>query len=296
MTTARALALPRRQGAFFVSLLELTKPKVSRLVLVTMAAGALAAPQPVDWSELLVAMLGTLLVVGAANALNMYLERDTDALMERTRTRPLPSGRIGADTALGFGLGLAGAGLGVLLFASAPLVAALAAMALGLYVLVYTPLKRHTPWALPIGAIPGAIPPLLGWVSVTGGVTPRGLVPFLLLFAWQIPHFHAIALFRQDEYRRAGIQVLPVASGQRAALRAIRRATLALLLVSLIPPLAGLTSYAYLGIVAPAGLCLAFWGAAGSSTRDISKWSRQLFWLTLPHLVLVLGTLILTAS
>src|SRR5262249_24541460 len=142
------------------------------------------------------ALLGTTLVVAGANALNMYLERDVDALMTRTRNRPLPSGRLPAEAALAFGVATSALAIPILTFAVNPLTGGLGAISLIIYVLAYTPLNRRSTSALLVGAVPGAMPPLMGWTAVTGQLDAAGIALFLILFVWQLPHFIAISLFR----------------------------------------------------------------------------------------------------
>src|SRR5262249_46484397 len=162
----------------------------------------------------LLSLTGTALIVAAANALNMWWERDVDALMARTRNRPLPAGRLPADVALAFGLALAAASA-PMLFVVNVATGLLGVVALVSYVAVPPPLKPHPPRALFAGAVPGALPPLLGWSTVTGQVGLGGLLLFAVLFLWQVPHFAAIAIFREKDYARAGLKVVTVQHGER---------------------------------------------------------------------------------
>lgn len=199
----------------------LAKPRVTAIVLLTTAGGAWLAPVHLARGAMVLLLLGTFLIVAGANALNMLLERDTDGLMTRTKDRPLPAGRLSPRTVLWLGVVASVVSLPLLGFGVNATTAFLAALANLLYVLAYTPLKRRTHLALLVGAVPGAIPPLLGWTAATGRVEPGGLVLFAILYFWQLPHFHAIALFRQQEYDRAGLEVMPTARGVRATRRAI---------------------------------------------------------------------------
>ena len=209
--------------------IALSKPGIVAMCLVTSAAGAwLAGAPPSGW--IFVSMLlGTALCVGSANAFNMLIERRSDARMQRTRQRPLPAGRVApwlaATVALVSGL----VGLALLWIAVNPLSALLAALALDTYVLLYTPLKRKTHLALYVGAIPGAIPPVIGWSSVAGELQTPALLLFAVLVLWQIPHFLAIALYRKEDYRRGGIQVLPNLPGGEDVARWLAILTSALL-------------------------------------------------------------------
>ena len=202
--------------------------RITMLVLATDAAGATLAPGHASGRALALSFAGTALIVGSANALNMWWERDIDARMTRTRNRPLPAGRLSADVALGFGLALAVVSVPMLFMVNVA-TGLLGLAALLSYVAVYTPLKRHTHLALLVGAVPGAIPPLLGWATVTGTVGLGGLLLFGVLFLWQIPHFAAITIFRAEDYARAGLQVVSVQHGERAA-----RQTIALYAVLLV--------------------------------------------------------------
>ncbi len=191
---------------------ELVKPRVSVLVLLTVAAGSiLASVGPPDWVALVHTVLGTALVAAGASALNQFLERDTDVLMRRTENRPLPSGRLLPMEVLTFGLALGVGGVTYLALALPhPLAAGVAAFTFVSYVFVYTPLKRRTSLNTLIGAVPGALPPVIGWAAVRGTVDAEILAVFLILFLWQVPHFLAIAWIYREDYGRAGLCMLPV--------------------------------------------------------------------------------------
>ena len=231
------LAEPRLASGirFWMALLELGKPRITALVMVTMLCGALVAPGPRSLLRLLIAMFGTALVVASANALNMYMERDSDALMRRTALRPLPAGRLAPETALWFALAAGTVGLLMLVLWVNLASTGLALLALVSYVLAYTPLKRSTLYALHVGAVPGAIPPLIGWASMTGSLAPRAFPLFLILLIWQLPHFLAIATFRREEYARAGLVVEPNVRGLAGTRRSILLYSALLFAVSLSP-------------------------------------------------------------
>lgn len=215
---------------------SLTKPFLSGLVLATTAVGIVIAPGARDIALLrvLATLLGTAAVIGAANALNCWWERDVDALMERTRDRPLPAGRMRPPQALAFAVVLAVAGIGLLVWQVNVLAAELAALALVSYVFVYTPLKRVTAFSTLVGAIPGAIPPAIGWVAVTGHLDPGAWALVAMLFFWQPAHFLAIAWICREDYARAGMPMLPVLyPAGRFVGRQIMLYSLALLPVSL---------------------------------------------------------------
>ncbi len=235
--TPAAPAVPAL-SRLLADLAELTKPRVAVLVLFTVAAGAvLAAPGAVDWAILSHVVWGTALVAAGACALNQYLERDSDALMARTENRPLPAGRLHPLAVLVFGSALGVVGLASLaVTVRQPVAVAVALVTLLSYVLVYTPLKRLTWLNTLVGAVPGALPPLIGWTAVRGTFDLEGLVLFLILFLWQLPHFYAIAWIYRKEYARAGLVMLPVVDrdGRRTA-RHMVGTCLLLVAASLLP-------------------------------------------------------------
>lgn len=247
-------ALSRPRLADYV---ELAKPRIAVLVLFTVGAGVLlASGRSFSFLVLLHTVLGTALVAAGASALNQWIERDSDALMRRTEKRPLPSGRLQAAEVFVFGVAL---GIGGVLYLALTLShflpALIAALTFVLYVVVYTPLKRRTPLNTLIGAVPGALPPIIGWCAVRGELSREAGVLFLILFLWQIPHFLAIAWMYRDEYARAGLLMLPVVdrSGQRTSQNMILYC-LALLTVSLQPVMLGEAGPLYLGGAALLGL------------------------------------------
>jgi protoheme IX farnesyltransferase len=262
------------------------------MVVLTMLCGALMAPGSIDVVLLVLALVGTAAVVAAANTLNMVLEGDVDALMERTRSRPIPAGRIAPEIALAFGIALTVVGLTLLFVVINPLTAMLAGLALLSYVLVYTPLKRVTPFALHVGAIPGAIPPVLGWTSVTGTLALPPLALFAILFVWQLPHFVAIAIFRQAEYEAAGIRVLPAVRGLSAAKRGIVAYSVVQLAVSVLPWAIDFVSPLYLAVALPLGFAYVGYGLLGMRSEAGSAWARKLFFASMPYLVLILVAIV----
>jgi protoheme IX farnesyltransferase len=286
-------------------LLELTKPGIVGMNVLMTAGAWLLARGAGDLGVLAAVVVGTGMAVAAANALNMVLERESDRLMARTRRRPLPAGRLGVGTAVAVGLGLGLGALPVLWFWVNPLTAALGAFALASYVLVYTPLKRRTPLALVIGAVPGALPPLMGWTAATGRVDAVGVVLFAVLFAWQLPHFLAIALYRRPDYARAGIRTVVAVRGERVARAQAVAWCGALLPLSLLLVPLGVAGWIYLVsaaglggwflLTALRGLRAEGAGAAGGSPWGAEPgllWARRLFrvsLLYLPALVLALA-------
>jgi protoheme IX farnesyltransferase len=243
---AEAPVLARPRLADYV---ELAKPRVAVLVLFTVGAGVLlASGRHFPLGVLLHTVLGTALVAAGASALNQWYERDTDVRMRRTEKRPLPSGRLQAGEVFLFGVLL---GLGGVLYLALTLshiaAALVAAVTFLLYAAVYTPLKRRTPLNTLVGAVPGALPPIIGWCAVRGEITHEAGVLFLILFLWQVPHFLAIAWIYRDEYARAGLRMLPVVDrdGSRTSQHMILYC-LALLAVSLQPVLFGSAGLLYL--------------------------------------------------
>jgi heme o synthase len=215
MQAAQALTVPATRVADFV---ELTKPRITFLVLVTTAVGyALGVGSNFHPAVFVALLVGTALVSGGASALNQWAERDADARMNRTASRPLPSGRLAPADALAFGLAISAAGLVVLAGAVNRLAALLALVSLSSYVLAYTPLKRVTSLCTVVGAVPGAIPPLIGWAAARGSLDREAWALFAVLFLWQLPHFLSIAWIYREDYARAGFPMLPVADPQGGA-------------------------------------------------------------------------------
>jgi protoheme IX farnesyltransferase len=275
-------------------LVALTKPRITALVLLTEAAGVCLAPGHVAPRVRYLSVLGTALIVGSANALNMWWERDVDAHMARTRRRPLPAKRLSPDAALAFGVALALASV-PMLFAVNLATGLLGLLSLVTYVAVYTPLKRYTHLALLIGAVPGAMPPLLGWTTVTGTLGTGGVLLFAFLFLWQIPHFAAIAVFRAEDYGRAGLQVVSVQHGERAARQMIALWTGLLVTTSLLFAPLGLAGRAYelaATLLGAAFIALAVRGVRPSARFDAIRWSKRVFAFSIPYLAVLLLVLL----
>jgi len=248
------LALPRSRVADYV---ELTKPRVAVLVLFTVAAGfLLAARSTPDLVALLHTLAGTALVAAGASALNQLLERQSDALMRRTENRPLPSGRLHPLEVFCFGLGMGLAGLIYLALAlRQPLCVLVAGLTFVSYVFLYTPLKRRTTLNTLIGAVPGALPPVIGWTAGGGSIGPEVGVLFLILFLWQVPHFLAIAWIYRQDYARAGLRMLSVVddTGSMTARQMVLYA-MALVPVSLSPVILGQAGWLFAGVAFALGL------------------------------------------
>jgi len=250
---------------------ELTKPRITALVLITTAFGFFMGGMGIHSYSLFIAtLLGTALVVSGSAVLNHYLERDVDLLMKRTRRRPLPSGLIRAEHAMSYGFVLVLTGVMVLLVSAGLLTSFLALLSAFLYVVVYTPLKRMTWLNTSLGAIPGALPPVGGWAAATGELDWGAWALFAILFAWQHPHFYSIAWIFREDYRRGGFKMLPVMEedGQRTV-RHIIGFSVMLIGVSTLPTFLGLAGQLYLGgaILLGAGMLAVGMGLALSRSN-----------------------------
>ena len=267
---------------------ELMKPRLNVLVVATSAAGYyLGQTAPIDAISMAQAVAGTALVAAGAAALNQVCERDTDAMMRRTAGRPLPGGRVSAVDATLFGLVLSAAGLLLLVLKANLLSAALAAATLVVYLILYTPMKRQTPLSTLVGAVPGALPPLIGWTASHGAVAGGGAVLFAIVFLWQIPHFMAIAWLYRDDYARARFPMLAVIdpSGRRAGRQAVFFAGV-LLPISLLPTYIGLAGSAYLAIAVTLGLGFVWLAIRFAADRDLAS-ARMLFLGSITYLPLL---------
>ena len=291
MSTARAaeLTLTSRANAF----VALTKPDVSFLVLMTTAAGYyMGARGPVNWLHMLHAVFATMLIAAGTAALNHYIERDSDRFMRRTASRPLPTGVLQPGEALLFGVALSVAGAIDLYLVGGVLPAVLGVATCLSYLLAYTPLKKRTVWATFIGAFPGAIPPMIGWVAASGSLDLGAWLLFAILFLWQFPHFHAIAWMYREDYARAGILMLPVVD--RDGSRTFRQIVLfsaGLVAVSLLPALLGLAGVFYFFgalIVSTALVQVAIW-AASTKSNARAKWLMHATVLHIPVLLALMA-------
>jgi len=289
-TVPAAASAAQSPLAYARDLLLLSKPRLSGLVVLTCAGGVALAPGEIGVARAIVAVLGTAAVVGAANALNSYVERDVDARMRRTRDRPLPAGRVEPVVALALGLLVPAFALPVLALAANRLTALLAFVALVTYVAVYTPMKKRSTLALFVGAVPGAIPPLMGWTAVTGRMDAGGLALFALLFAWQLPHFLAISLYLAEDYARGGLRVFALVHGERATRAWIAATSLLLVPVSLAPVALGVAGAAYAVVAVASGAALAAYAVAGLRGAG-GRWARTVFLATIAWLPVVFAAL-----
>ena len=276
----------------FGDLCELVKARLNTLMLVTTLAGFYMGWRgPMDYLRLFNTLLGTALVAGGAAALNELIERDADAAMDRTRGRPLPAGRLSPDTALLIGAALAASGLLYLFYLVGPLPAALAALTLGTYLFAYTPLKRVTTLNTLVGAVPGALPPVIGWAAAHGRLGVEAWALFAILFCWQMPHFLAIAWMYREDYARGGFVMLPNldTDGSSTGRQAVNY-SFALLLVSLTPGLLGFAGHLYFFGAFVLGVGMIFY-AARLQLAPGRLHARQLFFASIIYLPLLLGLL-----
>jgi protoheme IX farnesyltransferase len=274
--------------------LELTKPRITVMVVFTALVGfVMGSRAGISPTGLSTVLLGVAFVASGASALNMLLERDTDALMRRTRDRPLPSSRLQPADVLVFGMALTLAGLVGLYFWSGPTAAAVAFATWASYVFVYTPLKRRTSLSTLVGAVPGALPPVIGWAAARGSVDPAAFVLFAILFLWQIPHFLAIAWIYRDDYARGGLPMLPVLDpqGHLTGRQAVSH-SLALLFVSLAPAAAGMAGRAYLVGALLLGMAMTVVALRAAIVRTTPA-ARQLFLASIVYLPALSALLLL---
>jgi heme o synthase len=277
----------------FADLLALTKPRLNLLVLLTTLAGLyLAAPEGVRLGLLVHTLVGSALVAGGAAALNQVIEHRTDALMTRTARRPVPSRRLGLAESAWFGIFLSVAGIAELWLGANGMAAAVAAATHLSYVALYTPLKTRTSLSTLVGAVPGALPPVIGWSAATGDITMPALTLFGIVFFWQMPHFLAIAWMYRDDYARAGIPLLPLTEpdGRRTGQQALLYAA-ALWPVSILPAVVGLADWPYSAVATLLGAGFIVLSAAFARDRSMET-ARRLFFYSIIYLPLLLGALV----
>ena len=269
--------------------LELTKPRVSLMVLVTMFVGFyLGSEHGAGYLRLIETLIGTALAAGGTLALNQLLERRADALMARTRHRPLPDGRMQPTEALLFGVGLTAAGLLILALTVNALSALVTASIVGSYLFIYTPLKQRSSLCGVVGAVPGALPPVIGWTAATGGLSIEAWVLFAIMFFWQIPHTLAIARLYRDDFAKAGIRFLPVVESDGWTTgRQVITHSLALLVVSLLPTLLGLAGTVYFLAALLLGSGFLWYGIGLAISQSLAA-ARRLLLASLIYLPLLL--------
>jgi len=273
--------LPAAELGDYVALM---KPRVMSLVVFTGLAGLLAAPGELHWLLSAVVVLAIASGAGAAGAINMWYDRDIDAVMERTRNRPIPLGRVDPDEALTFGIVVACGSVLLMGIAVNFVAAGLLALSILFYVFVYTMwLKRRTPQNIVIGGAAGAFPPVIGWAAVTGTVGIESLVLFLLIFMWTPPHFWALALYRCGDYAAAGVPMLPVVSGKRETKRQILIYTVLLAPVAVAPTLLGFAGWIY-GSAAILLSAIFIAGAIAVCRDDTDRSAKRMFGFSIFYL------------
>jgi protoheme IX farnesyltransferase len=263
-----------RARAFF----ELTKPGLTSMVILTTWLGYAFATKTMHYNAAFFhTVIGSWLVASGAAALNEYLERDKDALMRRTQSRPLPQHRLAPEQAFWFGMVISAMGILQLAYFVNPLTSLLSTLSLGTYLLVYTPLKTRTSLCTLVGAIPGAIPPMMGWTAARNAVEPGAWVLFAILFLWQLPHFLAIAWMYREDYARAGFPMLPVIHPDGASTgRMIILYTAVLVPVTLIPARMGLAGFSYFWAALVLGMVFFTCGAFTAFYRTAAHARRLL--------------------
>jgi protoheme IX farnesyltransferase len=279
-------ALPASTRA--TDFVALAKPRLNFLVVVSALAGfAMAGGDTLDVLHVLYTLIGTALVASGASAFNQVIERKADGLMNRTRRRPLPGGRLQPAEALVFATILSSAGLLVLAAAVNVLSAIVAFATLATYAVIYTPMKRRTSFSTVVGAIPGALPPVIGWAAAQNAITPGAWVLFGIVFLWQLPHFLAIAWIYRDDYARAGFPMLPVIEpdGRSTARQAVLYAA-AVLPLSLAPTLVGMAGPAYFAGALGLGVIFIWLALRFARTRSIAD-ARRLFFGSIIYLPLL---------
>lgn len=281
--------------AFMRALVELTKPRIVALCTIMAGAGMFLAPHRLSLSHALWVLFFSALSVASANSFNMILERETDKLMERTKHRPLPRGSLTAQSALIFGIASGIVSTVGLWWSSNLLTTLLSLVAIVTYALLYTPLKQRTPWSLYIGAIPGAMPPLMGWSASTGSIELPGIVLFAIVGFWQIPHFIAIALYRRSDYERAGIKAMPITLGDTVATQHALIFSALLIPTSALFFFLGIAGWVYLAIALTAGVWFLVEGIVGLWWHPSFAGARRFFFISLIYLPLIAGALVTNA-
>jgi protoheme IX farnesyltransferase len=278
-------------------LAELVKARLTLLVLVTTAVGFyLGSESPLNYMALFHVVFGTAAAAAGAAALNQWWERGVDALMRRTRTRPIPAGRMRPLQALVLGVVLSSLGVGYLAIVCNALSAALAAITIAIYIFAYTPLKRASTANTAVGAIPGAIPPIIGWAAARGSIDAGAWSLFAIVFLWQLPHFFAIAWMYREDYSRAGFRMISGddRSGERSASQSVFFCIL-LLVIAGLPAFLGIVNFAYLGFELVLGGLFTAVAMRFLRMRNASA-ARSLFIASIVYLPLLLGALVLTKS
>lgn len=296
-TTVSTTTTLEKKFSTVLDILSLTKPRLSSLVIFTCALGLFLAPGEIDFNTALITILATSGLVGGGCAINCYMERDIDALMERTKNRALPSGRLQPETALVFGLVLIVITLSALYFAVNPLTAFLGFTAAMIYLFLYTPMKKISSLALFAGAIPGAIPPLMGWTSVTNSFGTLGWILFAILFIWQLPHFLSISIYHARDYNNADLKVLPANIGIKRTVHRIALYTFIMLFISLLPYWVGAANEIYRNLILLIGGAFFAYSLVGYkcevNSPEMLVWARRYFYGSLMYLPCVFVLMIM---
>ena len=289
--SATAAALPL--GGAVSDYVALLKPRVMSLVVFTGFAGLFLAPGHLHPVLAAVAILCIAVGAGASGAINMWYDRDIDAVMARTASRPIPQGRMDAGAALGFGVVLAVGSVTVMGLAVNWAAAGLLAFTIGFYVFVYTMwLKRSTPQNIVIGGAAGAFPPMVGWAAVTGDVALGAILLFAIIFMWTPPHFWALALYRSDDYEKAGVPMMPVVAGERETKKQILLYAALLAPLAVLPAATGMASWAYGAFAAVLGLVFVGFAVGVWREREGHACARLTFAFSILYLFLIFAGLI----
>jgi heme o synthase len=291
--STRSAAIKRRLADY----VDLSKPRILTLSLITVW-GSMSVAAAGHWPSagvIFAAFAGVALAVAAGGSLNFFIERKHDARMVRTAHRPLPSGRLYPREVLVLGTALWIASYFILFFMVNPITAYLTMIAFGSYVGIYTPLKRLSPWCTVVGAIPGALPPLIGWTAVRGSVDWAGISLFAILFVWQIPHFLSLAILRRDEYAQAGMPMMPVVYGPRPTLLVIVLTSIALVPVSLLPFALNIAGPVFAAVALVLGIAFTAYAAFGYVEQANNAWCRRFFRFSVIYLGVLFAALVVGA-
>ncbi|MCB9060292.1 MAG: protoheme IX farnesyltransferase [Halobacteriovoraceae bacterium] len=288
---------PRGLHTFFEDVIDLTKPKLSSLVMLTALVGLILVPEHINFFRALASLVLIAMVVSGATSLNCLIEKDIDKTMERTLDRPLPAGRVSSKFVMILGTSLLGISIPLLWPVVNPLTSILGLIAALSYLFVYTPLKRKSHLAVFAGALPGAIPPLMGWTTVTGTFAPMAWSLFAILFAWQIPHFMAISVIYSKDYANAGIRVYPNVKGIRQTIQNVFTYTILLIGASLLPAKyagAGRPYEIFAIIIGLVMLAISLQGfyKYRNGQEELKEWGKKYFWASIFYLPLLLGALL----
>lgn len=277
--------------AFARDMLALTKPRITLMTIIVSLGGMCLAPTSIPYMHAGLALFGIALLVSGSSAFNMYIERNLDGLMTRTRQRPLPSGRLKPFWALLCGWILSALAIPALWIGTNPLTVGLGVFSLVAYVVVYTPMKQMSSFALVVGAVPGAMPALMGYTAAYGQIDEIALALFGIAFLWQLPHFIAISLFRCEEYTKAGYPVVPAIVGYKNSVFLILLSSLALVGTSLLLYFFGIGHWLYLSSALLLGAWFLYESILGFFTKDLIKFSKRVFFASLIYQMLLFALL-----